>query len=1147
LDGTDSLAFRVVVALALVEMVVAAIFSGSPRAWRALALLTVGTVIVVCSWTAKSGLSPGAAIGLVSAIVLEAVFLGRRAMWWTIAVTTLFLLATGVAAHAGVIRTVDPRSYLDWSRMDTWVRLSVAYLAAAIVATSAVAKPIARLEYALADQEDAHAATDGALRRSELLAEASRVLASSLDYDDTLRQVARLSTPLLGDCCTVEVFAEDGTVRRIVEGAPELAAHRGYVSVPLIARDEKLGALTFVRADQDKEDPRDVATAEELGRRAAAAIDIGRLFQAAQRAVVVREEFLAIATQELRTPVTSLRLALAGLAQQAKQAEPSEKGSRVRRMLEVVERQAIRLHRLVDNLFDASTIARGSLPVTLSEVELTGAVRRAAAELTEPLRASRSPLTLDAPAPIVGRWDAARLETVVINLLSNAITYGEGKPIEVAVQAEGDVARLVVRDHGIGLAPDAQKSVFSRFMRAAPVQHYGGLGLGLYVVRGIVERLGGRVECASAPDQGSTFTVILPLAGPGDEARAEAGEAAPGDVHLEPSATPTAMQAPARHEPPGEGSSGSRDWRAEAFRRTSWLLLVLGGPIVLYVVFFGEIAEPWTLRVILACLLAAYVVVAILSRATRNWRALAALLVATSVGVCLIGAAKYGVVPAPAVGLVSSLVLAAVFFGRRAVWQSTAVITLALLAMGGAVHAGLLSPLDPRLVLTWGRMETWVRVSALYFLATSVAASAVSALIARLERGLIDEQRAHAAAHAARLRTELLDEASRVLASSLDYEDTLRRVAERSTPLLGDCCIVDVFGKDGRVRRIFACPPGDPARSSLLRKLEASPITEELLSELGLRSSVCVPLTARTRDRTLGALTLAWRVQEVDPLDAAAAEDLGRRAAAAVDIGRLFEAAKQSAAVRDEFLAVAAHELRTPITSMRLALQFLRNHARRDGEALPSVQKMLDIADRQTLGLQLLAETILDVSSITTESLRFSPSHADLTEVARGALARLTELLRASGSELTLDAPVPVVGYWDAALLEHVVVHLLANAIDSGQGRPIEMRVRAEDGVARLVIRDHGSGIALQIHERITGRFDPGEQYGALGLRLYAAQRIVERLGGLLAGACTPDQGSTFTVALPQLTPSQVASRGSVSAMSHSARKSASFPQNRDW
>jgi len=122
-------------------------------------------------------------------------------------------------------------------------------------------------------------------------------------------------------------------------------------------------------------------------------------------------------------------------------------------------------------------------------------------------------LVLDSLPSTPGRWDQVRMAQVVRHLLANAMKFGPGKPVEVALQSESDTAVLQVRDHGIGIAPERVEGLFQRFERAVSVKHYGGLGLGLYRVRRIVEAHGGAVTVDSVPGQGATFRVHLPRAG----------------------------------------------------------------------------------------------------------------------------------------------------------------------------------------------------------------------------------------------------------------------------------------------------------------------------------------------------------------------------------------------------------------------------------------------------------------------------------------------------------------------------------------------------------------------------------------------------------------------------------------------------------
>jgi signal transduction histidine kinase len=165
----------------------------------------------------------------------------------------------------------------------------------------------------------------------------------------------------------------------------------------------------------------------------------------------------------------------------------------------------------VDRLLDASLVAGGPVSLVRSEVDLADVARGAVEKLQEPLRASGSALTVDAPPePVVGSWDRVRLEQVATNLVGNAIKFGSGAPIEVIVRAEEDAAAtLAVRDHGIGIPPAEQARIFERFERAVSSQHYGGFGLGLWVSKAIVEAHGGSLEVRSRPGEGSTFVVRL--------------------------------------------------------------------------------------------------------------------------------------------------------------------------------------------------------------------------------------------------------------------------------------------------------------------------------------------------------------------------------------------------------------------------------------------------------------------------------------------------------------------------------------------------------------------------------------------------------------------------------------------------------------
>jgi signal transduction histidine kinase len=172
--------------------------------------------------------------------------------------------------------------------------------------------------------------------------------------------------------------------------------------------------------------------------------------------------------------------------------------------------QLARLTRLIHSLLDVTRIAAGDTTLareTLALDELLADVIDAAHSSQEWPRVE---ITIDAE-PVVGCWDRLRVETIVGNLVSNAMKFGNGRPLHIELRKVGAVARLAVRDHGIGIAPEVQARIFEKFERAVPREHYGGFGLGLWIVRQLVLAHGGTIRVESVVGDGSTFTVELPI------------------------------------------------------------------------------------------------------------------------------------------------------------------------------------------------------------------------------------------------------------------------------------------------------------------------------------------------------------------------------------------------------------------------------------------------------------------------------------------------------------------------------------------------------------------------------------------------------------------------------------------------------------
>jgi len=178
-----------------------------------------------------------------------------------------------------------------------------------------------------------------------------------------------------------------------------------------------------------------------------------------------------------------------------------------------IEGQADRLQRLINDLLDVSRIASGRLELEIDPVDLTQLALEVGARFQDEAVRMGSELSIVAHEPIIGHWDRNRLEQVITNLISNALKYGRGQPIRVSVEA-GACARLSVRDCGVGIAPEDPERIFDRFERASSSRNFGGIGLGLWIVKEITRALGGEVRVDSALGSGSTFTVELPFQSP---------------------------------------------------------------------------------------------------------------------------------------------------------------------------------------------------------------------------------------------------------------------------------------------------------------------------------------------------------------------------------------------------------------------------------------------------------------------------------------------------------------------------------------------------------------------------------------------------------------------------------------------------------
>ena len=266
-------------------------------------------------------------------------------------------------------------------------------------------------------------------------------------------------------------------------------------------RDESGTLIGFAKVTRDLTHRQE---AEEQRRR----LDADRI--RAEEALRIRDEFLSVASHELKTPLTALHLELHGMRAPIDKIEDE----RLKRKLGRAARSADRLSRLIEMLLDVSRIATGRLSLTREPFDLRVAVEQIAETMQGTAAQAGCDFSLQASSevePVVGSWDRLRIEQVVMNLLSNAFKYGGGRPVVLSLVRDGGEAVVEVRDQGPGVSPEDLERIFERFERATADGNHGGLGLGLYVSRQIVRAHGGSISVRAAEGGGACFTVRLPI------------------------------------------------------------------------------------------------------------------------------------------------------------------------------------------------------------------------------------------------------------------------------------------------------------------------------------------------------------------------------------------------------------------------------------------------------------------------------------------------------------------------------------------------------------------------------------------------------------------------------------------------------------
>ncbi|HEX8709057.1 MAG TPA: ATP-binding protein, partial [Pyrinomonadaceae bacterium] len=410
---------------------------------------------------------------------------------------------------------------------------------------------------------------EAAQRRSAFLAEASVMLSSSLDYQATLKNVAGLVAEQFADWCAVHLVSQNNSVRILtvahadpskLDLAAELARRYSFdpdneygvaqvlrtgraelhpdisdsllvaafrdgeyldiirrlglkslMIVPLVVQGRPVGTISFMSAESGRRYwDEDVTFAKDLARRAALAIDNARLYREAQEANRIKDEFLATLSHELRTPLTAVLGWAELLASGQLDGESSE------RAIATIQRNANAQSQIIEDILDVSRIISGKMRFDPRPVELIPVIEAAMEAVRPAINAKAIQLeSIFVPSASIVSGDPARLQQVIWNLLSNAVKFtSPGGRVEVRLEHLDASARITISDTGDGISADFLPYVFDRFRQAdgSTTRAHGGLGLGLAIVRYLVEMHGGRVKAESRGEgQGASFTINLPL------------------------------------------------------------------------------------------------------------------------------------------------------------------------------------------------------------------------------------------------------------------------------------------------------------------------------------------------------------------------------------------------------------------------------------------------------------------------------------------------------------------------------------------------------------------------------------------------------------------------------------------------------------
>lgn len=408
------------------------------------------------------------------------------------------------------------------------------------------------------------------LEMQKFLGRATYILGASLDYKETLQKVADLAIEKLCDWCAVDLVQPDGSItiaaaahhgeelKQIVldmrkkypvdperdAGIPDVIrtgkailwpeisqdllikvarneehlhllktlSFESAICVPLVAREKIIGALTLISSQKERKfNEKDLLEAEELGRRAGTAVDNAHLYQQAQEAIAARDSFLSVASHELKTPVSSILLQLEMINMVLEDQLPLEEMiKKVRDISSSSLKQLGRLVTLIEDLLDVSRIQAQKLSFEVETFNLKEYMEDIFGRYSKNLKEANCPLSMEIEPDLLVSWDAFRFEQVMVNLISNAVKYAPNAEIRVEAFQSQNMVNIRFQDRGPGISMEKIGQIFKRFERATSSRSISGLGLGLFIVKTIVEAHHGSIEVESGPEKGTAFIMTIP-------------------------------------------------------------------------------------------------------------------------------------------------------------------------------------------------------------------------------------------------------------------------------------------------------------------------------------------------------------------------------------------------------------------------------------------------------------------------------------------------------------------------------------------------------------------------------------------------------------------------------------------------------------